>query len=415
MTRTALDTIYRAGRESGPPAVNTHVHLPPNFSAFDDVASVVDRAREEGVVAIGTANYFDFRVFRQFAELSAEAGIAALYGTEIITLQEDLQASGVLVNDPANPGRTYMCGKAIAAFDTPGTVATSLMATIRRTSDERMAEMAIRLGDRARQGGLAEVPFLEGIVSAVAARNGVPIEWVSLQERHLARALQEAIFAQVAPEDRGSFLAALLGGSADTSAAADPMALQEAIRARLMKAGRPAFVPEAAVSFDDAYRLVLELEGIPCYPTLADGANPVCAFEDPPEDLAEALLGRGIYLAELIPTRNAPDVVDRYVAAFRAAGILTLAGTEHNTQRMIPLTPTCRGGAAFSDLARTAFWEATCVIAAHQHLRLAGKPGYIQAGGRLASGFVDGDVRIRWFRELGEQVIAAAAGARVRA
>ncbi|MGZ6273970.1 MAG: hypothetical protein ACXWM8_06740, partial [Candidatus Limnocylindrales bacterium] len=64
---------------------------------------------------------------------------------------------------------------------------------------------------------------------------------------------------------------------------------------------------------------------------------------------------------------------------------------------------------------RTAFWEATCVIAAHQHLRMAGKPGYIEAGGRLASGFVDGDVRIRWFRELGEQVIAAAAGAGVRA
>ncbi|MGZ6273644.1 MAG: hypothetical protein ACXWM8_05085, partial [Candidatus Limnocylindrales bacterium] len=343
MTRTVLDTRFRAGRELGPPAVNTHVHLPPNFSAFDHVAAVVERARDEGVVAIGTANYFDFRVYRQFAELSAEAGIAALHGTEIITLQEDLQGRGVLVNDPANPGRTYMCGKAIASFDTPGTVAASLMTTIRRTSEERMAEMATRLGECARHAGLAEVPILEEVFSDVAARNGVPIEWVSLQERHLARALQEAIFAQVAPEDRGSFLAASLGGSVDAGVAADPIAAQEAIRSRLMRAGRPAFVPEAAVSFDDAYRLVLELDGIPCYPTLADGANPVCAFEDPPENLAEALLGRGVYLAELIPTRNAPDVVDRYVAAFRAAGILTLAGTEHNTQRMIPLTPTCRG------------------------------------------------------------------------
>jgi hypothetical protein len=415
VTRTVLDTRSRAGRESGPPAVNTHVHLPPNFSAFEHVASVVERAREEGLVAIGTANYFDFHVYRQLAELSAEAGIAALHGTEIIALREDLRDSGVLVNDPANPGRAYMCGKAIAAFDAPGTVATSLMTTIRRTSEERMAEMATRLGECARAAGLAEQPVLEEMVSDVAARNGVPIEWVSLQERHLARAFQVAIFAQVAPEDRGPFLEALLGGSLDTGAAADPIALQEAIRSRLMKAGRPAFVPEAAVSFDDAYKLVLELGGIPCYPTLADGASPICQFEDPPEALAEALLGLGVYCAELIPPRNDVGVVDRYVTAFRRAGILTLAGTEHNTQRMIPLTPTCRGGAASSDLARTAFWEATCVIAAHQHLRLTGKPGYVEASGRLASGFVDGDVRIRWFRELGEQVIAAAAGAGVRA
>ena len=70
MTRTVLDTTSRAGRESGPPAVNTHVHLPPNFSAFEHVASVVERAREEGIVAIGTANYFDFHVYRQLAELS---------------------------------------------------------------------------------------------------------------------------------------------------------------------------------------------------------------------------------------------------------------------------------------------------------------------------------------------------------
>ena len=367
------------------------------------------------MVALGTSNYFDFHVYRPFAEACASAGIAALFGTEIITLQDELQASGVLVNDPANPGRTYMCGKAITGFDAPTPVATSLLDMIRRTSEERMAAMALRLADRARHAGLPDTPSIQGIVSDVAARNGVPTEWVSLQERHLARALQEAVFQQLAPVSRGAVLAALLESPVDAGVAAVPIALQDAIRSRLMKASRPAFVPEAAVSFEDAYRLVLELGGIPCYPTLADGANPICPFEDPPEALAEALLGRGVYCAELIPTRNAPDVVDRYVAAFRGAGILTLAGTEHNTQRMIPLTPTCRGGVAFSHLARTAFWEATCVLAAHQHLRLAGKPGYVDAGGRLASGFPDGEARIRWFHELGEQVIAVAQGTGARA
>jgi hypothetical protein len=103
-------------------------------------------------------------------------------------------------------------------------------------------------------------------------------------------------------------------------------------------------------------------------------------------------------------------VVDRYVSTLRGAGILVLAGTEHNTRRMIPLTPACRGETPPSGMARTAFWEATCVVAAHQHLRKTGHPGYVDGAGRLASGFADGETRIRWFRELGQQVIASAQG-----
>ncbi len=412
MTRTVFDTRSRSNeREPGPPAVNTHVHLPPNFSAFENVEAVIEKACQEGLAVVGSANYFDFRVYRRFAEAAAAAGIVALHGTEIITVQDGLQSSGVLVNDPGNPGRTYMCGKAIAGFDRPGPVARSLMSTIRRTSEVRMAAMAVRLAERAHAVGLRDAPAIQGIVRAVAARNDVPAEWVSLQERHLARALQEAVFAQIEPEHRAAFMSELLGGPVDPGILVDPVGLQETIRSKLMKAGRPAFVPEAAVSFDEAYRLVLELDGIPCYPTLADGANPVCKFEDPPEALAASLLGRGVYLAELIPVRNAPEEVDHYVTAFREAGILVLAGTEHNTQRMIPLTPSCRGGVALSDMAQKAFWEATCVIAAHQHLRNEGKPGYVDAEGRLATGFTGGEARVELFAELGERVIASAHGA----
>jgi hypothetical protein len=401
--------VTRTAGDAGIGAVNTHVHLPPNFSAFDDVASVVARARAEGVVALGSSNYFDFRVYRPFADLAAEAGIAALHGTEIITVAEDLQADGTLVNDPGNPGRTYMCGKALAAFETPSPVATALMATIRRTSEERMAELWLRLGACARDAGIADLPAIDEIVAATAARNRVPIEWVSLQERHLARALQEAIDGAIAAGPRAEALARVLGGPIDPAAAADPIAIQDAIRSKLMKAGKPAFVPEAAVSFEDAYRLVLELEGIPCYPTLADGASPICTFEDPPEGLAERVLGRGVFMAELIPVRNAPEVVARYVSAFRNAGILVLGGTEHNTQRMISLDPTCRGGVPLSPTVREAFWEATCVVAAHQHLRESGKTGYVDEKGHLASGFADAGARISYFRELGEGLIAATA------
>jgi hypothetical protein len=176
-----------------------------------------------------------------------------------------------------------------------------------------------------------------------------------------------------------------------------------------MKAGRAAFVPEASVSFEDACRLILELGGIPCYPTLADGASPICAFEDPAEALAERLLERNVYMAELIPGRNSRSVVDRYVEAFRRAGIVVMAGTEHNTPRMIPLPPACLGGEPFSDAAEQAFWEGTCIVVAHQHLVMSGERGFVDREGRLGGDFPDHDSRRRWFAELGASLIEGAA------
>ena len=189
----------------------------------------------------------------------------------------------------------------------------------------------------------------------------------------------------------------------------DPVAVQGEIRSRLMKAGRPAFVAESPVSFEDAYRLVLEMDGIPCYPTLADGVDPVCPWETPAVELAARVLARGIHAAELIPIRNRPAVVDEYVAAFRSAGIIVTAGTEHNTPDRIPLEPRCVDGSLPSAAARDIFWEGTCVIAAHQHLRSQGRPGFVDRDGIPNADFPDAEARIRWFAALGADLIGASA------
>ncbi len=112
-----------------------------------------------------------------------------------------------------------------------------------------------------------------------------------------------------------------------------------------MKAGKPGYVEETFVGFDHAYALVLALGGIPCYPVLADGASPICPFEEPVERLVSTLADRHIYCAELIPNRNLPEVLTAYVRGLRAAGIAVLAGTEHNSPEMLPLEPRCAGDA----------------------------------------------------------------------
>ena len=124
-----------------------------------------------------------------------------------------------------------------------------------------------------------------------------PHQWVVLQERHLAMAFQEALFRAADRDARGAVLARAFG-AAPASDPQDAVAVQGEIRSRLMKAGRPAFIEETPLSFADAYRIVLGYGGIPCYPTLADGATPICAWETPASAVPERVLARGAFVAE---------------------------------------------------------------------------------------------------------------------
>lgn len=360
------------------PVVNTHVHFPPNFSAFATVADAVGTAASEGVAALGISNFYDQRVYGLFAEQAEAAGIVPLYGLEFITLDDELAAAGVRVNDPANPGRMYLCGKGISPFTRKSEVASRIAAEIRDGNDERADAMVAKLAEWFASCGLDTGLTARVVAQDVAAAAQVPVSWVSLQERHIAQAFQRAL-AGLPVDERSAVLERAYGGPSKVDID-DAVALQGELRSRLIKVGTPGFVAEVPLSFADAYRYVLEMDGIPTYPTLADGVNPVCPFEDPAERLAAQLVERGIHAAELIPIRNTRACVDAYVKAFTDAGIVVMAGTEHNTLDRIPIEVACVDGPV-SDVARQAFWEATCVVAAHQHEVAAGRPGYVDSSG----------------------------------
>ena len=162
---------------------------------------------------------------------------------------------------------------------------------------------------------------------------------------------------------------------------------------------------ETFVNFEQAYQLILELGGIPAYPTLADGTSPICPFEEPVEQLISVLKQRGFTAAEFIPIRNTPEVLSRYVKAMRGAGLVVTAGTEHNTLDLLPIEPTCLKGVAVPDDVKEIFWEGACVVAAHQFLTLHGKCGFVDAQGQPNPDYQDADSRIAAFKSLGETVI----------
>lgn len=387
------------------PIVNTHVHLPPNFSAFETPEAAIEAARVEGVRVIGVSNFHDLRVYGRFADAARDAGMLPLFSIELIAVVDDLRDAGVRVNDPANPGRMYVCGKGVDPFATPSAEVSRIGRTARTADEARAREMANRLRRHFADAGVPTSLDDAAIIGQVAERARVPAAWVVLQERHLAMAFQEALFRHVAPNRRAEVLARVYNGQA-AAATDDPGAVQDEIRSRLMKVGGPAFIEEAQLSLQDALQLVLGWGGIPTYPTLADGASPICAFEHPADELVARLKGLGVHMAELIPSRNNPEVVDTYVRAFRRAGIAVMAGTEHNTFDPIPFDPACRGGRSLSAEARDAFWEGTCVVAAHQERRRQGLSGFVDQLGIPAPGFPDADARIWWFAELGAGLIA---------
>jgi hypothetical protein len=265
-----------------------------------------------------------------------------------------------------------------------------------------MAEMTRKIEARFAAGGLPTGLNADAVIQRVVRRHACARETVYLQERHVAQAFQEVAFEKTPANQRLDKLAAVLGARPKSD---DAVKVQNDIRSCLMKSGKPAFVEETFVSFEDARTLILELGGIPCYPVVADGATPVSAFEQPVEKLIENIRRWNIHGAEFVTIRNKPDVLAQYVKTMRAAGLFVTAGTEHNTLDLLPIEPRCAGGAAVPDDVKAILWEGACVVAAHQFLTLHGQCGFVDKHGAPNPAYKSAEERIAAFSRLGAAVI----------
>ncbi len=386
--------------------VNSHIHLPPNFSAFQTVAQAIELAAAQGIGVLGVSNYYDYEVYGDFAAGARKKGIFPLFGLEIICLIDDLVKGGVKINDPGNPGKMYVCGKGITRFAPFNAEANRLIGIIRHNDSTRMREVVRRLGEVFAQRGVPVRLSESDVIEMVAKRHNCPRERIYLQERHVCQAFQEAIFATVPAAERLERLTKAFGLAAVPKFGADEaVKIQNEIRAQLMKAGKPAYVDETFVNFDQAYRLILELGGIPAYPTLADGTSPICPFETPVDKLIAEIKARGFACAEFIPIRNTPEVLGEYVRAMRAAGLVVTAGTEHNTLDLLPIEPACVKATPVPEDVKEIFWEGACVVAAHQFLTLHGECGLVDGQGKANPAYPDDATRIASLKLLGEALI----------
>ncbi len=93
--------------------VNAHLHTPYSFSAFSDVKQALDMAASEGVKVVGINDFYSMDGYREWKEGCAERALFPLFGIEFISLNAEDQAAGLRVNDPNNPGLTYISGKGL--------------------------------------------------------------------------------------------------------------------------------------------------------------------------------------------------------------------------------------------------------------------------------------------------------------
>jgi hypothetical protein len=359
--------------------VNAHLHTPYSFSAFERLTDALDRAAEENVKVVGINDFYSTDGYQEWHDGALARKLYPLFNIEFISLQEDDQAAGVRVNDPNNPGRTYLSGKGLRYPAVLAEPYASQLAAVRAESNAQVQTMCGKLND-----------LLAGVQAGFSLdfdRITRELTQGSIRERHLAKALRLEVYRRLNgdPAAIAAFFRTLFGGKALKATVDDLAAVENEIRGNLLKAGGAAFVPEDPKAFlplETVRQIILAAGGIPTYPFLADDAKGLFTdFEQDVVKTAETLKQRGIYSVEFIATRNSVEALERYAGYLHDNGFVVTFGSEHNTPAMEPVELFARGGTPLTDRLKQINYDGACVVAAHQELVRSGKPGYVDAEG----------------------------------
>ena len=181
--------------------------------------------------------------YEEFIEECLKHQVFPLLNIELIGISKEDQEAGIRVNDPSNPGRTYISGKGLAF---PFILPTGQQRKLDRVVEEsnRQVEQMIDLLNR----------WLE------FQESGISLSVEEIMEKHAKTfAAREACGQGPAPE-AGRMLEVTMNPSYHfwkRFMGEDPRrrggriwpGLEEELRARLLKAGAPAFVPEDDKAF----------------------------------------------------------------------------------------------------------------------------------------------------------------------
>lgn len=379
--------------------VNAHLHTPFSFSAFTELNQALDMAVEEGVKVVGINDFYTTAGYSAWATGCKQRSLYPLFNIEFISLNEADQKAGLRVNDPGNPGRTYLSGKGLSY---PFQLAEPFATQLADVSAEANAQVEAMCGK------------VNEILTANDAGFVLDFEWIknnltkgSIRERHLAKAIRLKGYEACGNDETkiNELFGKLFAGKELKSGINDIAGVENEIRSNLLKAGGGAFVPEDPKTFlpmQTVCDIIVAAGGIPTYPFLADDAKGgYTDFECDLERVAKQLTERGFHSVEFITTRNGVGLLEKYAGYLQDQGFVVTFGSEHNTPAMEPIELFARNHTPLTDRLLQINYEGVCVVAAHQYLVAQGLRGYVDTNGHA-----DRSKRAE-FIKLGDELITA--------
>jgi hypothetical protein len=371
---SALLFDYQSAADRDVPWMNSHLHTPWSFSYFPDIPAMFRQAAEENIALLGINDFFSAEGYKEFYSESLRHRIFPMFNIEIVGLMLQEQYDRFRINDPLNPGRTYLSGKGL---DYPFHLDEEHACKLQKSRYESQvyaketAESASRILQKV-EGGL-KLKFSE--IKRKFARNYVT-------ERHISRAIRTRITEQFPDTDRQKeVLSEIFSTSKCTADVNDHAGIENEIRSRFLKSGGRAFVAEDQAAFlpvSEVIPIILNAGGIPSYSVLLDNEQGHCTeYEANKQILLNELLDKNIHCIEFIPSKNHPDILKDYARYFRDQGFLVLFGTAHSTPDEQPLRVCTRDRKPLDKELCEISYESCSVIAAHQYLRARGEKGYL--------------------------------------
>ena len=361
------------------PNVNAHIHTPYSFSAFENLTEALEKAAEEDVKIVGINDFNTMDGYDEWKKESLKRHLYPLFNIELISLQKEYQDNGIRVNDPNNPGRTYISGKGLCCPPILSKPYTTQLASVRAESNEQVKEMCLLVNE---------------LLSAFDAGFNLNFDVIKdifskgqVRERHLAKALRMSAYIHFKnkPDDIQLFFEKIFNDRPLRSNIYNYADVENEIRSNLLKAGGAAFVPEGPKAFlytGDVCKIILAAGGIPTYPFLGDDAvGNYTEFEGDIEKTADMLRRQGIVSAEFITPRNSIESLEKYAGYLYDNGFIVTFGTEHNTPAMEPVKPMAQGNTPLTERLKQISYDGACVIAAHQERIRKGNTGYVDVNG----------------------------------
>jgi len=365
--RDTLLDIFNEEKSVFPMKVNNHIHTPYSFSAFETVTQAVRLAVAENIRILGINDFYVTDGYQEFCDECIDHGMFPLFNIELIGISKADQEAGVKVNDPSNPGRTYISGKGLQfPVGLPEEQAGKL-ASIVKESNLQVEKMV----------GLVNEWFQKQEVDIKLSGEEImdKLAFNLLRERHVAKMVRLKLEEQSSNDlEYYEILTRIYGGRSFTKKKEDIAGTEDELRSRLLKAGAPAFVPEDEKAFlplEEIVQIIRDAGGIPTYPLLLDGTGgEITEFERGKEKLLEVLESRGFSSIEFIPLRNDLKILKDYAEYFYSQGFVVSFGTEHNTSKRTSLSVSCKGGLALDDSLLKISFLGAAYVAAHQFLTI---------------------------------------------